>query len=108
VRPRQEIAATAKFEHAESSLIIQCPQHAERSQPPDSFARGSSVSYLYEFNGTLFNLKLRCAETERRKTMSQFEAASNATYIANIVSIGAFLASIVSGFAVALVANKRP
>jgi hypothetical protein len=40
--------------------------------------------------------------------MSQFEAASNATYISNIVFIGAFLASIVSGFAVALVANKRP
>jgi hypothetical protein len=40
VQIRQEIAATAKFEHAESSLIIQCPQHAERSQPPDSFARG--------------------------------------------------------------------
>jgi hypothetical protein len=38
--------------------------------------------------------------------MSQFEAASNATYVANMLFIGALLASIVSGFAVAWVASK--
>jgi hypothetical protein len=40
--------------------------------------------------------------------MSQLEVASNATQIANIFFIGALLASIVSGLAVALVASKRP
>jgi hypothetical protein len=44
VQIRQEIAAAAKIEHAESSLIsYNVPNTPSGSQPPDSFARGSPV-----------------------------------------------------------------